>query len=263
MANTGIALNSISKGYVDEHTEQLVLDDINLNINEKEFVCIMGPTGAGKSTLLKMMGGIERPSFGRICLGSTEFKNGVSNKYLNRFGFVFQDHNLLPWRTVKANLKLPLEVFKLKDKKWFKRIDDMLKIVGLLDYKDAYPHELSGGMKQRIGIARALVHDPEILLLDQPFGALDVLTRKMLAYELLNIWKKDQKTVVMVTNKVEEALLLANRVIILSHLPGQIVHEIVVDIPLDERNEHILQHPHFQELSIELNKLTKETQRSI
>ena len=143
----------------------------------------------------------------------------------------------------------------LKGQKWSRRIDEMLTIVGLQDYKDIYPHELSGGMRQRVGIARALVHDPQILIFDQPLGALDAITRKMLSFEILNIWRKTQKTIIMVSNNVDEALLLANRILILSPLPGSIIKEINVDIPYEERTPNINTNKHFQELRREINAL--------
>jgi NitT/TauT family transport system ATP-binding protein len=150
-----------------------------------------------------------------------------------------------------------LETMKLVGEKWTKRVDEMLDIVGLLDYKAVYPHELSGGMKQRVGIARALVHDPEILILDQPLGALDAITRRMLAYEILRIWNKTQKTVIMVTNRVEEAILLANRIFIFSPLPASILHEIKVDIPVEQRDHEIMTNPKFLELRSKINEIIR------
>lgn len=156
-------------------------------------------------------------------------------------------------------MRIMLKIMKLKGEQWEKRIDEMLGIVGLLDYKKVYPHELSGGMKQRVGIARALVHDPDILILDQPLGALDAITRKMLSYELLNIWKKTQKTVVMVTNNVDEAILLANRIFVLSNKPAVITHEIKVDIPVEERNAAIGQNARYNELREQINDIIRAT----
>lgn len=258
MADFFFALQNIFKSFETKDDELTVIDNIDIAIAEKEFVCIMGPTGSGKSTLMKIMGGIERPTSGKIVLRGQTYDDGVPCNLLRQFGFVFQNDNLLAWRTVAKNLNLPLEVFKLKGGEWQERINEMLEMVGLLDYKDCYPYELSGGMRQRVGIARALVHNPEILLLDQPLGALDAITRKMLAYEILNIWKKTQKTIVMVTNNVDEALLLSNRIFILSTLPAKMAYEMKVDIPYEQRNENIGENPRFNELRHELNLIVRK-----
>ena len=234
-----------------------VLNNISLDIKEKEFVLILGSSGCGKSTLLKILAGIESASSGSLVIDGKDQGTRISREELRNFGYVFQNNNLLQWRTAEGNLKFVLEVMKLKGEKWENRVDEMLRIVGLQDYKKVYPHELSGGMRQRVGIARALVHDPKVLIFDQPLGALDAITRKMLSYELLNIWKKTQKTIVMVTNNVDEALLLANRIIVLSPMPGSIVREIEVDIPYEDRTLAIKENPRYQELRKEINELIR------
>ena len=206
--------------------------------------------------MLKMIGGIEKPTSGTITYQNETFEKGIPASHLKNFGFVFQHDNLLAWRTVEKNLNLPLEIFGMKEKK--NRIDEMLSIVGLLDYKETFPHELSGGMRQRVEIARALVHDPEVLLMDQPLGALDAITRKMLAYEIHNIWTKTQKTIVMVTNNVDEALLLSNRIFVLSSLPGKIAYEINNTIPQECRNEEMLENEEAVRLRKELNIIIRK-----
>jgi NitT/TauT family transport system ATP-binding protein len=258
LANNILVLSDICKVYNVKQDELVVLEDINMEIKERELICIMGPTGCGKSTLLKILGGIEKPTLGTITLRDQTFSNGIPREHLRDLGFVFQLDNLLPWREVWRNLTLPLEVFKLKGPAWKSRVDEMLEIVGLLEYRNMFPHELSGGMKQRVGIARALVCDPQILIMDQPFGALDAITRRMLAFETLNIWRKTQKTIVMVTNSVEEALLLSNRVIMLSRLPGKIAYVIENDVPLDERTETIGQNKRYQKLRHDMNLIVRE-----
>lgn len=258
MSDFFFTIQGISKSFETKDDELTVIDNIDLSIAEKEFVCLMGPTGSGKSTLMKIMGGIERPASGKISIKGKTYEDGVPRNLLRQFGFVFQNDNLLAWRTVAKNLNLPLEVFKLRGEEWKKRINEMLEMVGLIDYKDCYPYELSGGMRQRVGIARALVHNPEILLLDQPLGALDAITRKMLAYEILNIWKKTRKTIIMVTNNIDEALLLSNRIFVLSTLPAKIAYEIKVDIPYEDRNESIGENPRFNELRHELNLIIRK-----
>jgi NitT/TauT family transport system ATP-binding protein len=234
-----------------------VLDGISMSVFEKEFIAILGNSGCGKSTFLKILGGILPASSGNISLRDKDYGTEISRDALRQFGFVFQNNNLLQWRTAENNLRFMLEMMRLKGEKWDKRVDEMLEIVGLTDYKTVYPHELSGGMKQRVGIARALVHNPDILILDQPLGALDAITRKMLSFEMLNIWKKTQKTIIMVTNNIEEALLLAGRIFIFSPLPAAITREIVVDIPAEERGPDISKNRRFGELRKEIDELLR------
>ena len=261
MGNNVFSVKHIAKSFGAEGERNYieVIKDISMDIEEKEFIVILGNSGCGKSTCLKILAGIEEATSGSMELNGVDIGKCVPRSELKKFGFVFQSHNLLPWRTAAGNLKFMLQVMKLKGEKWEKRVDEMLDTVGLLDYKRVYPHELSGGMKQRVGIARALVHDPEILVLDQPLGALDAITRKMLSYEILNIWKKTQKTVIMVTNNVDEALLLANRIFILSNKPAVITHEIQVDIPLEERNHNIGQNARYNELRAQINDIIRAT----
>ena len=181
-------LNGICKVYDKGEDELVVLDDINLEIREKEFVAILGPSGCGKSTLIKLMGGILAPTLGELEFNGGVYTKGLPRAQLKNLGTVFQQNAMLEWRTVRKNLRLNLEIFKLKGPQWEKRIDEMLELVGLQDYQNIFPYELSGGMQQRAGIARSLVHDPKILLMDQPFGALDAITRNMLACEVFRIW---------------------------------------------------------------------------
>lgn len=234
-----------------------VLRDISMDVREKEFIVILGNSGCGKSTYLKILAGIEEATSGSIELAGKDHGRKLSRDALRDFGYVFQSNNLLQWRTAAGNLRFNLEVMGLKGEKWDARVEEMLRIVGLQDYMNIYPHELSGGMRQRVGIARAMVHDPKILIFDQPLGALDAITRKMLSYEILNIWEKTQKTIIMVTNNVDEALLLANRIFVFSPLPGRIVREIPVDIPLEERTLSINELPRYQSLRREINALIR------
>ena len=259
MHDIKLCVRNICKSFENEKDNEIteVVNNISMDIAEKEFVVILGHSGCGKSTFLKILGGIQAATSGKIVFDSVDYGVELHREVLKKFGFVFQNNNLLQWRTAEGNLKFMLETMKLKGENWTKRIDEMLEIVGLLDYKTVYPHELSGGMKQRVGIARALVHDPEILILDQPLGALDAITRKMLSYEILNIWKKTQKTIVMVTNNVDEALLLANRIFIFSPLPATITHEIQIDIPMEERNADISYNSRYKELRAQINDIIR------
>lgn len=250
-----MTLNRVSKFFDLGDDELHVLDGIDLELFDKEFVCILGPTGSGKSTLLKIMGGVEKPTEGSISLGGEVFAGGVPRERLGRFGFVFQQDNLLPWRTVRANLMLPLEVFRKKGPASTARVAEMLELVGLGDYARVYPHELSGGMRQRVSLARAMVHDPDILLMDQPLGALDAITRRMLSHELLRISRATEKIAVMVTNSVDEALLLGNRILVLSRLPGRIARIMDNDIPLEARTDAIIENKRYKELRAELDDI--------
>ena len=261
MGNYVFRIKNIAKGFGSHKDGSYVevLKDISMDIEEKEFIVILGNSGCGKSTFLKILGGIEHATGGSMELYGNDIGTGVPRDQLKKFGFVFQSHNLLPWRTAEGNLKFMLQIMKLKGQKWQDRIHEMLELVGLQDYKKVYPHELSGGMRQRVGIARALVHDPDILILDQPLGALDAITRKMLSYEILNIWKKTQKTVIMVTNNVDEAILLANRIFILSNKPAVITHEIKVDIPIEQRDANIGENARYNELREQINEIIRAT----
>lgn len=258
MENVKLSARHISKAFENDRGDKsLVVKDVSIDISEKEMVCILGPSGCGKSTFMKILGGIQDASEGHILLDGTDYGVSLPRSILHKFGFVFQGDNLLQWRTAEGNLKFMLETMRLKGDKWNRRVDEMLEIVGLSQYRKVYPHELSGGMKQRVGIARALVHDPEVLLLDQPFGALDAITRRMLTLEMLHIWKQTQKTMVMVTNSVDEALLLAHRIYVFSPLPATIVHEMKVDIPHQERNQDTVATPRFLELRAQLNDMVR------
>ena len=244
-----LGLDRISKYYeVQNGGELLAIDDVTLSVDAEEFLCILGATCSGKSTLLKMMGGIEKPTLGAITLRDEVFEDGIPSGRLRNFGFVHQQDNLLPWRTVIGNIQLPLEIFHAEGPGSRNRIEEMLRLVGLQDYGTVYPHELSGGMRQRVSLARALVHDPDILLMDQPLGALDAITRKMLAYELLRISRAARKVAVMVTNNIEEALLLGHRIVVLTELPGRIAYEVVNDIPDAARNESMGDNARYLEL---------------
>ena len=255
-------IQNISKTFGKGTRQEMeVLKDISLDVQESEFIVFLGNSGCGKTTLLKILAGIEPATSGSLTLAGVDYGNHISRDAVKDFGYVFQSNNLLQWRTAEGNLRFNLEVMGLKGEKWDNRVHEMLELVGLQDYKKVYPHELSGGMRQRVGIARALVHDPKNLILDQPLGALDAITRKMLSHEILNIWKKTHKTVIMVTNSVDEALLLANRIFILSSpLPGTIAKEIHVDIPYDQRDLNVNKLPRYRELRAQINDYIRSTQ---
>ena len=201
------------------------LERVSFEVCPQEFVCVVGPSGCGKSTLLRLLAGLLRPTEGEVI-----FEGEPLTAPRRRIGFVFQKANLMPWRTVLANVTLPLELQRVEEAEARRRAQDLIELVGLSGFEQNLPRDLSGGMEQRVAIARALVHNPDVLLLDEPFGALDALTRERMGAELLRIWEACKKTVVMVTHSIPEALLLADRVLVLSPRPGQI--RLVLDVPL-------------------------------
>lgn len=203
-----------------------VLDNISLTIRPGELLAVVGPSGCGKTSLLRVLGGLQQPTGGSVWL------DGESLTHPRRdIGFVFQRANLMPWRTVLRNVTLPLEVEGLGRQEAEARALDLLELVGLSGFEQAYPSDLSGGMQQRVTIARALIHDPLALLLDEPFGSLDALTRERMNLDLLRIWHRRRTTVVLVTHNIAEAVFLADRVLVMNSRPGRIVDEVVVPLP--------------------------------
>lgn len=227
-----LAADEITMTYLGQQGSLEALEDVSLQVGAGEFLCIVGPSGCGKSTLLRVLGGLVRPTSGRVYLGGE-----LLTAPRRQIGFVFQKANLMPWRTVLRNVTLPLEIQKVEVAESRKRARELLKLVGLEGFEDAYPHELSGGMEQRVAIARALIHDPAILLLDEPFGALDALTREQMNLELLRIWQAKWKTVVMVTHSIQEAIFLADRILVMSSRPGRIQASFPVPLPRPRRLE--------------------------
>ncbi|HEV8306933.1 MAG TPA: ABC transporter ATP-binding protein [Methylomirabilota bacterium] len=222
-----IALERVAKAYKLRGGAQLLaIDEVSLDVGDGEFVTIVGPSGCGKSTLLKLVAGLVFPSRGEIRLDGepvTGPRRGV--------GMVFQSAVLLKWKTVLGNVMFPLRIMRLDQPRYEQRARELLEITGLADFADRYPRELSGGMQQRVAICRALVFDPKVLLMDEPFGALDAMTREELSIELLRIWQGARKTVLFVTHSISEAVLLADRVVVMSARPGRVVDVLDVDLP--------------------------------
>jgi len=219
------------------------LDDISFSVCPEEFVCVLGPSGCGKTTLLRALAGLRPPTHGEII-----YRGELLVRPRKGMGLVFQKANLMPWRTVIKNITLPLELRNSTPDDTHARAREMIELVGLEGFEDSLPRDLSGGMAQRVAIARALVHDPDVLLLDEPFGSLDALTRERMGSELLHIWQMQRKTVVMVTHSISEALYLADRVIVLSRRPGQLRLDLQVDLPRP-RDEGIRYTPQFGHLA--------------
>jgi NitT/TauT family transport system ATP-binding protein len=204
------------------------LDDVTFSVNPREFICVLGPSGSGKTTLLRILAGLLAPTEGSI-----RYAGGLNP----RIGFVFQQANLMPWRTVLQNILLPLEVERLPAETARAQAQEMVELVGLQGFEDSFPRDLSGGMAQRVALARALIHDPDILLLDEPFGSLDALTRERMWTELSRIWQARQKTVIMVTHSIGESLFLADRVLVLTARPGRVKLDLKVDLPRPRMDE--------------------------
>lgn len=202
------------------------LDRVSFEVQEQEFLCLLGPSGVGKSTLLRILAGLLQPTSGQVC-----FRGAPVSGPRRAVGVVFQKANLMPWRTVLQNITLPLEISRTPRADAAQKALEMVELVGLSGFEGSLPRDLSGGMAQRVAIARALVADPDVLLLDEPFGSLDAMTRERMGAELLRIWQAHRKTVIMVTHSISEALYLADRVLVLNDRPGRVCLNLPVDLP--------------------------------
>jgi NitT/TauT family transport system ATP-binding protein len=248
------ALRSIMKverashSYVGKNGRIDALADLTFQVETGEFLCLVGQSGCGKSTLLRLMAGLLSPTAGQVSLRGQPLsapRRGI--------GIVFQKANLMPWRSVLDNVSLPLELNGMSAKERDRRAHQLVALVGLADFSHVLPRDLSGGMEQRVAIGRALASDPEILLLDEPFGALDAMTRERMAMELLRIWKASGKTIVMVTHNIPEALLLADRVLVLSPRPGRL--RSITPVPFPRPRDPALQYsPDFAHLAGKIRK---------
>ncbi|MBP6817873.1 ABC transporter ATP-binding protein [Ferrovibrio sp. MS7] len=224
-----ISIRDVTKVYATHSGERIgALGPISLDIREGELICIVGPSGCGKSTLLKLLAGLMNRSGGDIT-----FRGRPMNGPQKDIGVVFQSPVLLPWKTVLQNVLLPAEVLGLDMKAATKRGHDLLAMVDLEGFAGKYPNELSGGMQQRVAIARALLHDPALLLMDEPFGALDAMTRETMNLELLRIWRESRKTILFVTHSIPEAVFLGGRVVVMTQRPGTIADLVETNLPED------------------------------
>ncbi len=221
MSNSILTVHDLSVTFPDGNGGLEALDSASFTVFPQEFVCLLGPSGSGKSTLLRILAGLLQPT-----AGTFTFAGGSP-----RIGMVFQQANLMPWRTVLENITLPLELDGVGVVERRDRARELIELVGLQGFEQNWPRDLSGGMAQRVAIARALIHEPDILLLDEPFGSLDALTRERMWMELSRIWQARQKTVLMVTHSIGEALFLADRVLVLTQRPGRIKLDLKVDLP--------------------------------
>ena len=250
----GFECQRLSKAYLTRNGVVLALEDVNFSAGEREFVCVVGPSGCGKTTLLKLIAGLLEPTSGRIVFAA-EPADGRP-----RSALVFQEHGLFPWMTVLDNVAFGLEMRGVEREERRHRARAFVEKVGLAHFAGSYPHELSVGMRQRVGISRAFVADAQILLMDEPFGSLDAQTRRVLQEELLRLWKDDQKLVVYVTHDIEEAVLLGDRVLVMTGRPGRIREEIPIPLPRP-RDLSASEQPEVMEIKWHIWKMLEEEVR--
>jgi len=221
-----LVIKNLTRGFVrDDGSVLYAIEGVSLTIHQEEFICVLGPSGCGKTTLLRMIAGLDLASTGDILLNGEQIK-GPNPKV----GIVFQEYSLFPWRSVIDNVAFGLEMRGVGRNKRYELAKPYLELVGLSQFAHSYPSELSGGMRQRVAVARALTIEPDILLMDEPFGALDAQTRNLLQKELLDIWQKTKKTIVFVTHSVDEAVFLADRLVVLTSRPGRVCEIIPIDL---------------------------------
>ncbi|WP_228548566.1 ABC transporter ATP-binding protein [Alloalcanivorax profundimaris] len=238
-----LSTRNLSKVYPVRGGDIRALDNVSLDVPDGSFVAIVGASGCGKSTLLRILAALEEPSAGEVCRDGRPL-TGPSREV----GIVFQEHVLLPWLTVLENVMMPAELYKLPRDESLARARQLLVMSGLSGFEDRRPGDLSGGMKQRAAICRALLSDPRVLLMDEPFGALDALTREELSLELLRIWERDRKTALLITHDINEAVLLSDTVVVMSPRPGRILEVIPIDLPRPRGPDTELA-PAFRELT--------------
>ena len=225
LSSPQLQIEGVSKVFGSDGTEVVALKDINLSITAGEFVCLLGPSGCGKSTLLNAIAGFSLPTSGRIVANGAEVVVPGTDRAM-----VFQEYALFPWMTVAANISFGLEIKKIPKAEIIEKVGTLLEKLQLREFSDRFPKDLSGGMRQRVAIARALALDSPILLMDEPFGALDALTRKSLQEELLRIWMEFKKTIVFVTHSIEESIYLADRIVVMTFRPGTIKQVVPIDL---------------------------------
>ncbi|MEN2673679.1 ABC transporter ATP-binding protein [Herbaspirillum huttiense] len=251
-ASPRIRIQNVHKVFKTDDREVVALKDIHFDIPDGQFVCLLGPSGCGKSTLLNAIAGFALPSSGQILTGDKVVTEPGPDR-----GMVFQEYALFPWMTVEQNVAFGLEIKGTPKSEIHQRVTQLLDKLGLIDFRTRFPKDLSGGMRQRVAIARVLALDSPIMLMDEPFGALDALTRRNLQDELLRIWDEFRKTIVFVTHSIEEAIYLADRIVVMTYRPGTVKRDMLVNLPrLRDPAD-----PEFNALKRELGQLVMEEQQ--
>lgn len=251
-----LKINEVSKRFISKHKETYTLDNVNLSFKKGEFICLLGPSGCGKSTLLNIIAGLEKPTEGKVFLGDKEIKGVGPDRAV-----MFQESALFPWLKVIDNVEFGMKVAGIPKEERREKALKYIKMVHLSKFKDSYIHELSGGMRQRIALARALTLDSEVLLMDEPFSALDSQTKSILRLQLQNIWWETKKTIIFVTHNVEEAVLLADRVIVMAANPGRVKKEFKINLGRPREEGHLdvaaITAEIMEELKEEVEKVAK------
>ena len=246
-----ITVRGLTHVYGVDGASLTALAGVDFEARRGEFVSVIGPSGGGKTTLLKVIGGLLQPTWGTVAIDRARPEDA---QLLKRIGFVFQEPALLPWKTVAQNVRLPMEINHGNTPLDMGAIGRLIETVGLDEFGDYYPHQLSGGMRQRVAFARALITDPEVLLMDEPLGSLDEITRTSMRYELLKVWEALPKTITLVTHSITEAVMMSDRVVVLSSRPGRVVGEVSIDLPRP-RQEALERAPEFLERADRVKEL--------
>jgi len=242
-------IDKVNVTYKSRRGDVNALSDLSFRVRRGEFVSVLGPSGCGKSTLLRLASGLMQPTSGELRLNGDAIMSPRPD-----VGIVFQKPTLLPWKSVLSNVLVPIRALKRSDRDYMQTAMDLLRLVGLQDFPNHFPNELSGGMQQRVAIARGFIHDPNLLLMDEPFAALDAMTRESMMLELQKIWMSKQKSVLFITHSIPEAVFLSDRIIVMSNRPGRVMHEIDVNIPRP-RNIEDMGSSAFTELAGKLRRL--------
>ena len=246
-----IEIEHLSKIFVARGRRVVAIEDLSITVPHRQFVCIVGPSGCGKTTLLRIMAGLEQHSYGHVRVQHEDRQKRVNS-------MIFQEQSLFPWMTVRDNVSYGLRMRYLPKREYLPIVDQYIAKVGLTAFADAYPHQLSGGMKQRVSIARAFANDPEILLMDEPFAALDEQNKTILQEELLRIWDETRKTVLFITHSIDEALILSDRVLVMTAQPGRIKADIPIEFPRPREVYRLKATPEFGQLAYHVWDLLKE-----
>jgi NitT/TauT family transport system ATP-binding protein len=246
-----LQIDNLSKQFTTQHQEITVLKNINIEIEQGEFVCVVGASGSGKSTLLRQIAGLDTPSSGEIRIGGVPVRGPSPDR-----GMVFQHYTLYPWMNVQKNTEFGLKLQGVSSRERRERASYYLDVVGLSDFAQCLPNQLSGGMKQRVAIARALVCEPKILLMDEPFGALDIHTKESMHEFIIDLWQRTKITVLSITHDVEEAVFLSSRIFVLSSRPGTVKNEVIINLP--NRAATVKRHAIFQDYRDELMILLRQ-----